>query len=403
MTQVAAPHPLLTPEGRRNPFPIYAKLRAEEPLTKIVEPMRQIPFWLFTRHEDCTEILKDPRFGKDRRKLTEEELERNGFSDQLAMLGRHLLGVDPPDHTRLRSLVAKGFTSARIEGLRPRIQEIAEELIDRVEAQGQMDIVADFGYLLPVTVIAELLGIPAEDQPKFQAWTTRLMTPPADGKMDAIIAAGLEFFQYLVGLVESRRAAPKDDFVSALVAAEEDGDKLDNQELIGMLFLLLIAGHETTANLIGNGTLALFDFPDELERLRKDPTLLDSAIEEMLRYCGPVETCTTRFALEDVTFHGQHIKRGDLVLASLLSASHDEKRCANGDRFDISRKPNKHVAFGYGIHFCLGAPLARLEATIAFEVLLRRLPRLRLAAPRDTLEFRQSLLIHAVCTLPVTF
>lgn len=396
-------HPLLTREGRSNPFPIYARLRAEEPLSQVVEPMRGLTFWLFTRYDDCVEILKDPRFIKDAKKLTAEELERNRFRDELAMLGQHLLSADPPDHTRLRSLVSKAFTSGRIEGLRPRITEIAEGLIDAVATKGEMDIVADFAYLLPVTVIAELLGVPVEDHPKFRAWTTVIMTPPVDGNMDGIRAAGFEFFQYLMGLIEMRRAAPKDDLVSALVAAEEGGDKLNGQELIGMLFVLLVAGHETTVNLIANGTLALLEHPEELERLKKDPTLLESAIEEMLRYCGPVETTTTRFAAEDMTYHGKNIQKGDVVVASLLSAAHDDSKFPNADRFDITRKPNKHLAFGYGIHFCVGAPLARLEGAIAFEVLLRRLPNLKLAASRDELEFHTSLLLHAVKKLPATF
>jgi len=403
MNQPTEQHPLLTPEGRRNPLPIYAKLREQEPLTRIVEPMRKLSFWLFSRYDDCTEVLKDPRFGKDQKKLSPEAAQRSGYFDELAMLGQHLLGTDPPDHTRLRSLIAKAFTPARIEGLRPRILAIAEGLIDQVDGKGEMDVVADFAYLLPVTVIAELLGVPLEDHPRFRSWTTILMTPPADGNMDPIRAAGFEFFQYLLGLVEMRRATPQDDLISALIAAEEAGDKLNAQELIGMLFLLLVAGHETTVNLIANGTLALLDFPDQRERLQKDPSLLESAIEEMLRYCGPVETTTTRFALEDMTMYGKDIKAGDLVLVSLLSAAHDESKFPNADRFDIGRKPNKHLAFGYGIHFCLGAPLARLEGAIAFEVLLRRLPNFRLAVPRETLDFHPSLLLHAVRKLPVTF
>lgn len=394
-------HPLLTPEGRSNPFPIFARLRKEEPITLVTDPVRKLQMWLFTRYDDCVEILKDPRFGKDRRKFTEEEAARLGYRDELSMLGQHLLGVDPPDHTRLRSLVAKAFTPARIEGLRPRIKAIAEELIDRVEGRSEMDVVADFANPLPVTVIAELLGVPHEDQPRFRAWTTTLVTPPADGNMDPIRAAGMEFFQYLMALVESRRAAPQNDFISGLVAAEENGDQLSVPELIGMLFLLLVAGHETTVNLIANGTLALLDFPDQRERLEKDPSLLESAIEEMLRYCGPVETSTMRFALEDMTWHGQTIKRGDLVVASLLSAGHDETRHVDADTFDIGRKP-RHLAFGYGIHFCLGATLARLEGTIAFETLLRRLPRLKLAIPREKVDFHPSLLFHAVRKLPVT-
>lgn len=403
MTQPDEPHPLLTPEGRRNPLPIYAKLRAEDPLTQIVDPMRKLSYWLFTRYDDCVEILKDPRFGKDTKKLTADELTRNGYTDQLAMLGQHLLGVDPPDHTRLRALVSRAFTSTRVEALRPRIRAIAEGLIDQVEGRGEMDIVADFAYLLPVTVIAELLGVPLEDHPRFRSWTTTLMAPPRDGNLDGIRAAGFEFFQYLVNLVETRRTDLQDDLISALIAAEEAGDKLNTQELISMLFLLLVAGHETTVNLIANGTLALLDFPEERERLQKEPALLESAIEEMLRHCGSVETTTTRFALEDMTIHGKNIQRGDLVLVSLLSASHDESRFPDANRFDIGRKPNRHMAFGYGIHFCAGSALARMECAIAFEVLLRRLPHFRLAAPRETLEFHPSLLLHAVRKLPVTF
>lgn len=403
MTKSDAQHPLLTVEGRRNPHAIYAKLRAEEPLTRIIDPMRKLSYWLFTRYDDCLDVLKDPRFGKDSRKLTAEELVRNGFTDELSMLGQHLLGTDPPDHTRLRGLIAKAFTHARIEALRPRIKSIAEQLIDLVEHRGEMDIVADFAYLLPVTVIAELIGVPLEDHPRFRAWTTTIMTPPVDGNMDGIRAAGFEFFQYLMSLIETRRGTPADDLISALIAAEEHGDKLSGQELVSMLFLLLVAGHETTVNLIANGSLALLDFPDQRKRLEEDPSLLESAVEEMLRYCGPVETTTSRFALEDVTYYGKTIARGDLVLVSLLSAAHDESRFPNGDQFDITRKPNKHIAFGYGLHFCLGAPLARLEGMIAFEVLMRRAPRFQLAVPRESLEFHTSLLLHAVRKLPVTF
>jgi cytochrome P450 len=403
MHQPSEIHPLLTPEGRRNPFPIYARLRAENPLEFIDDFQQKTKYWLFTRYDDCAEVLKDPRFTKDMNKLTAEEMARSGFRDDLAMLGKHLLGTDPPDHTRLRSLVSKAFTAARVEGLRPRIKALAEELIDAVAAKGEMDIVADFAYLLPVTVIAELLGVPIEDHPKFRAWTTTIMTPPEDGNMEGIQAAGFEFFQYLLGLIEIRRAAPKDDLISALVAAEEGGDKLNGQELIGMLFLLLVAGHETTVNLIANGTLALLDFPEEHARLKNDPKLLESAIEEMLRYCGPVETTTNRFALEDMTFHGKKIHRGDMVLVSLLSASHDESKFPGADRFDVTRKPNKHLGLGYGLHFCLGAPLARLEGAVAFEVLLRRLPNLKLAAPRESLDFHKALLLRAVQKLPVTF
>ncbi|MDI1480712.1 cytochrome P450 [Polyangium sp. y55x31] len=400
-------HPLFTLEGRKDPHPIYKRLRAEEPISQILEPYRKTPFWLLTRYADCSDMLRDPRFGKDFTKWSPEERERLHVSSEFEALGKHMLSADPPDHTRLRSLVAKAFTPQIIEGLRGRISTIAENLVSAALARDPsgMDLVSQFSYPLPVTVIAELLGVPAADQDDFRRWTTTLFTPAdTEEQLAHLRAVGFEFFQYFMALIERRRVEPRDDLVSGLVAAEEGGDRLSTHELVGMLFLLLVAGHETTVNLITNGMLALMDHPEERERLVADPSLLESAVEEMLRYCGPVETTTYRFALEDVEIGGVTIRKNELVLASLLSADHDEARFPDADRFDVGRKPNKHIAFGYGIHFCLGAPLARLEAVIAVETLLRRLPKMKLAVPRESLEpSSMLLLLHAKKRLPITF
>ena len=400
-------HPLFTLEGRKDPHPIYKRLRAEEPAVQILEPYRKTPFWLLTRYADCSDMLRDPRFGKDFTKWSAEERARMHVSSEFDALGKHMLGADPPDHTRLRSLVAKAFTPQIVEGLRSRISTIADNLVSAAIARDAsgMDLVSQFSYPLPVTVIAELLGVPASDQDDFRRWTTTLFTPAdTDEQLAHLRATGFEFFQYFMALIERRRAEPRDDLVSGLVAAEEGGDRLSTQELVGMLFLLLVAGHETTVNLITNGMLALMDHPEERERLVADPSLLESAVEEMLRYCGPVETTTYRFALEDVEIGGVTIRKNELVLASLLSADRDESRFPDADRFDVGRKPNKHIAFGYGIHFCLGAPLARLEAVIAVETLLRRLPRMKLAVRREDLEpSSMLLLLHAKKRLPIQF
>ncbi|HVK68255.1 MAG TPA: cytochrome P450 [Polyangium sp.] len=400
-------HPLFTLEGRKDPHPIYKRLRAEEPAVQILEPYRKTPFWLLTRYADCSDMLRDPRFGKDFTKWSAEERARMHVSSEFDALGKHMLGADPPDHTRLRSLVAKAFTPQIVVGLRSRISTIADNLVSAAIARDAsgMDLVSQFSYPLPVTVIAELLGVPASEQDNFRRWTTTLFTPAdTDEQLAHLRATGFEFFQYFMALIERRRTEPRDDLVSGLVAAEEGGDRLSTQELVGMLFLLLVAGHETTVNLITNGMLALMDHPEERERLVADPSLLESAVEEMLRYCGPVETTTYRFALEDVEIGGVTIRKNELVLASLLSADRDESRFPDADRFDVGRKPNKHIAFGYGIHFCLGAPLARLEAVIAVETLLRRLPRMKLAVRREDLEpSSMLLLLHAKKRLPIQF
>ena len=395
---------LWAPEVRANPLPLYARMRQEAPLVRLVDPYQGLPLWVTTRYKDSVELLRDPRFTKDVRKLPASAPARTGLRSELQAITQHMLMADPPDHTRLRTLVSKAFTPRRVEELRPRITAIAHRLLDAAQAQGgSMDLLDAFAFPLPITVIAELLGVPLEDQDRFRAWTHVLIHPPVGGDMEPIRRAGMQFIQYFQGLLERRRREPGEDLLTALVSVEEQGDRLSPVELISMLFLLLIAGHETTVNLIGNGVWALLHHPEQLERLRAHPALIETAVEEMLRYRGPVETTTSRWAPQDVEFHGQVIPAGELVVASLTAADHDPEQFPEPERFDIAREPNRHIAFGFGGHFCLGAPLARLEGTIALNLLLERLPHLRFAGDPAALRWREGILISGLKNLPVAF
>ncbi|HYO55537.1 cytochrome P450 [Archangium sp.] len=392
---------LWTPAHRANPRPLYARLRQEAPVVRLVEPVRQAPFWLVSRYEDVVALLRDGRLAKDSRKLSPQRRSRFFRLSQDA-LTRHMLNADPPDHTRLRTLVSQAFTPRRIEALRPRITALASGLLEAALAQGSVDFIDAFAFPLPVIVIAEMLGVPVEDRDPFRAWTHTLLVPQASGGLERIKEAGENFVQYFTSLLERRRAEPGDDLVSALLAAEEQGDRLRANELTGMLFLLLVAGHETTVNLLGTGLLALLQHPEQLERLRADPGLMDTAVEEMLRYCSPVETSTTRFTVEPLELRGQMIPAEEMVVLGLLSANHDPEVFAEPERFDVGRTPNKHVGFGFGIHYCLGAPLARLEAAVAFGLLLERAPRMELAVAPEHLEWRKSAFIRGLEKLPVS-
>ena len=388
------------PKTRANPQAMYEQMRQEAPVYEALGPITGRRFWFFTRYDDSVAVLKDPRFGKDFLKhLTPEQLaEQPQDGAEFDAVNRHMLNLDPPDHTRLRALVHKAFTPRIIENLRPRIQQIADNLLDAAEGQHEFDLLEAYGFLVPITVIAELLGVPVADRERFRAWTKALLFGISQD--DARVSV-LEFAMYMHEMIEERQKNPKEDLISGLVAVEDAGDKLDRQELLSMIFLLLVAGHETTVNLIGNGTLALLQNRDQFDLLRSDPTLIKSAVEEMLRYNGPVETPTPRWAFEDVQFGDQVIAQGDIVLPSLLGANRDPAYFADPNRFDIRRDPNKHIAFGNGIHYCLGAPLARLEGEIAIKTLVRRLPNLELNAPVESLTWNESILIHGMNALPV--
>jgi cytochrome P450 PksS len=403
MSNVVRHYDLYSPKARANPQAVYERMRTESPLYSEISDYSGRRFWILTRYDDCLAVLKDPRVGKEARKNMPPQIAKTfpAPTGPGAAIERHLLSLDAPDHTRLRSLVHKAFTPRIIENLRPRIEQIANDLLDEVRGDSDMDLIAGYGFPLPITVIAELLGIPAENSNQFRDWTKHLLFAQSH---EEYITAATEFIAYMSMMIEQRRVDPLDDLLSNLVMAQEKGDKLDQQELLSMIFLLLVAGHETTVNLIGNGTLALMQHPDQLRRLRDQPSLIGTAIEEMLRYNGPVETTPEYWAFEDIAIRGQIIPQGDGILPALLSANRDPAVFENPNVFDITRNPNRHIAFGNGIHFCLGAPLARLEGEIAINTLLHRLPKLHIKrGTAETLEWSNSLLIHGLKALPVQF
>ncbi len=313
-----------------------------------------------------------------------------------------MLDLDAPDHTRLRSLVHKAFTPRLVENLAQRVQSLADELIDSALPKGRMDLINDFALPLPATVIAEMLGVPAADQVRFHRWSNAMLAANwSIWSRLKVIPSGLAFLRYIQKLVKHRKREPRDDLVSALVKAEELGDHLHEEELVAMIVLLLIAGHETTVNLIGNGMLALFEHPQQLARLRSDPALMDAAIEELLRFYSPVEMATERYAREDLSIEGVRIPKGGVVFAVLASANRDERQFDRPDELDLARSPNKHLAFGRGIHYCLGAPLARLEGRIAIETLLRRAPETRLDIEVEKLRWKKGLILRGLREMPV--
>lgn len=396
---------LYSPAGRANPHAVYARMRQEEPVYRFVSPNSGIPVWITTRYDDCVALLRDARLFKDVDRLTPaQRTQHSALISSEASLSRHLLRLDPPDHTRLRTLVQKAFSSPIVERLRPRIQEIIDELLDRILPAGGMDLVADFAVPLPVTVIAEMLGIPKGDRTRFRTWSQVLVsTSNTPAGLEQKRATLGQFAQYLQGLVSARRATPEDDLISALIAAEEENDRLDTSELLSTLFLLLIAGHETTVNLIANGMLALLQHPDQRERLAQNPSLIEPAIEEMLRFESPVETSTVRWSASEIELGGTRIPPGEVVLTGLLAANRDPAQFPEPDTFDITRTPNRHIAFGFGGHYCLGAHLARVEGALAVSSLLHRLPDLSLATSADTLAWSTGILVHGLTAMPVEF
>ena len=393
---------LADPAHKADPFPFYARLRAEAPVFRFAMPDKRTA-WLVTRYDDVTAVLKDERFIKN--KQTAWQLggaERPWVPAAFRPLMRNMLNLDPPDHTRIRALVQKAFTPALVERMRGRVQALTHELLDRVRGRGRIDLIRDYALPLPTTIIAEMLGVAAKDHHKFHRWSNVLMTITASfwGRIRAIPIVW-KFLRFNRRLIAARRAEPRDDLVTAMVRAEEAGEQLTEDDLTAMIVVLLIAGHETTVNLIGNGMLALLQHPDQTARLRADPALLRPAVEELLRFTSPVEMATERFAREDVTVAGTTIPRGGMVFPVLASANRDERYFPNPDKLDVTREPNRHVAFGQGIHFCLGASLARLEGQIAIRTLLERFPDLRLAAPASSLRWRGGLLLRGLEALPL--
>jgi len=390
---------------KANPYPFYARLRAECPVCPVMLPGKQRA-WLVTRYEDVAALLKDERFVKDRLNAQnpEQASKQPWMPAMFKPLARNMLDVDPPDHTRLRGLVYKAFTPRLVENLRPRVQTLTDELLGAVSTRGGMDLISDYALPLPTTIIAEMLGVPAADRHKFHRWSSRIVTSNfTKWAMLKAMPSLIAFLRYIRKLIKTRRSDPQDDLVSALVAAEEAGDQLSEDELVAMIFLLLVAGHETTVNLIGNGMLALLEHPEEMCRLRDEPDLIKPAVEELLRYASPLETASERYAREAVAIAGVTIPRGELVLGVIASANRDERQFERPDALDLGREPNRHLSFGHGVHYCLGAPLARLEGQIAISTLLRREPDLRLAGPSKGLRWRRGMILRGLMALPVVF
>jgi cytochrome P450 PksS len=395
---------IVSAEFKADPFPFFAVLRASEPVYRTTLPDKT-PLWLLSRYDDVAALLRDERFKKNRRHaLTKEQLRKLPWTPPMFRpLERNMLDLDPPDHTRLRSLVHKAFTPSLVEQMRSRTQAIADELLDRIVWTGEMDLIKDFALPLPMTIITEILGVPRKDHDKFHKWSQAVVSLTSPSPTLRVLPSVWKFIRYLRQFFKLRRRDPKDDLVSALIKAEEAGDKLNEDELLAMVFLLLIAGHETTVNLIGNGTLALIENPNEMNKLLSEPSLVKPAVEELLRYTSPVFTTTERYAREDTTIHGVTIPQGEMTLGVIGSANRDETAFENPNELQITREPNRHLSFGQGIHFCLGAPLARMEAQIAFTTLLQRVPNLRLTKPSSSLHWRPSIFLRGLAALPLKF
>jgi cytochrome P450 len=391
---------------KANPFPFYAQLRAEAPVYQVTVPMpTKQRAWLVTRYDDVLDVLKDVRFAKNpRNAMAPEQLKKMPWVPPMVKpLEQNMLDLDSPDHTRLRALVHKAFTPRLIEQMRDQIQALTNELLDAAEPKGGMDLIADFALPLPLTIIGRILGVPAEDNHKFHRWTKSLLSAETNMFYVVFIPTIMRFMGYLKKLIKERRAYPKDDLITALVQAKDGSDQLSGDEVLAMIFLLLVAGHETTVNLIGSGSLALLEHPDQLEKLRCEPAIIKPAIEELLRFVCPVEMATERYAREDITIGGTTIPRGELVLAVIGSANRDINYFDNPDSLDVTRENNKHLAFGLGAHYCLGAPLSRLEGQIAISTLIRRMPNLRLSIAPDQIRWRGGIILRGLEALPVSF
>jgi cytochrome P450 PksS len=400
---------IASPAFKADPLPVCAHLRAEQPVVRVRVPAAAGDAYLVTRYEDAVAVLKDERFVKDVRSARDPgNLRMPWMPRALKPLAHTMLDSDGAEHQRLRRLVRDPFTPRYVAQLEARAREVSDELLDRMAAAGRADLVADFALLLPLTMISEILGVSERDRLRFRRWFNSLLAASVSSgqtnlrlmlKLPAILA----MMRLLRRLVAERRERPRDDLVSRLAAPAGDGDRLSEDELVAMVGVLLIAGYETTVNLIATGTLLLLTNPGELARLRQDPDLVGSAVEELLRLGSPVDVATERYAREDVEVAGVSIPRGSLVLVALVSANTDESRFGEPARLDLTRGDNHHVAFGLGPHYCLGAPLARMEGRVAIGSLISRFPDLRLAVPPERLRWRAGESLRGLLALPVAF
>ena len=395
------------PVMRADPYPIYAKLRKTTPVVPAtIAFMGDVV--LVTRYQDVLEGLKHPL-------LLSSDLDKSsGFNSDLfnswwvpkvfKSIQDSMVTSDDPDHRRLRNIVHQAFTPKMIEKMRARVIEVTDDLLDKMAKKKNVELIADFALPLPLTIISDMMGVPDKDRPRFHKWSGKFLeVATGDPKiMLRQLPNGVRMYRFFEKMIKLRRREPQDDLLTALVNAESDGERLSQDELISMIFLLLLAGHETTVNLIGNGTLALLENPDQMELLLKKPDLIDLAVEELLRYSNPVEHGNIRIALEDFEMGGYMIKKDSVVMLLISSANRDETVFENADKLDITRNPNRHLSFGFGIHYCLGAPLARLEGQIAIQKLVERFPDMHLSIPREDIRWRNTTAVRGVDKLPLS-
>ncbi|OEH54088.1 cytochrome P450 [Oceanobacillus sp. E9] len=404
---------VLSGKSEKDPFLVFNELRENGPVRPI--PMQigntDNQTWIATQMDEVKTVLKDQdTFCVDPSTInkgsnTRSELTNSSDNPNSNLfLANSLNAIDEPDHRRLRRLVSKGFTPRYMESLRPKVQGIADDLIDEVQEKSEMDIVQDFAYKLPIIVISEMIGVPNSDQEQIYHWSESIANGLGLGRLDEEVSKSLDDFgDYFKQLIEERRKQPKDDLISELVAIEDGGDKLHEKELLSLVQLLIFAGHETTSNLISTGTLMLLDNPKQLEILKNDLSLVPKAVEELLRFHGPSTTAGPRYVIKDTVLGGQNIKKGDIVFPLLKSANRDEKVFSSSEDLNVTRDIKRHVAFGHGVHMCLGAPLARIEGDIAFTTLLKRLPDMKLNVPRENVQWQFKLAAQGLSSLPISF
>ncbi|MFY1694534.1 cytochrome P450 family protein [Solwaraspora sp. WMMA2101] len=380
--------------------PLYDGLRVDGP-ARPAYLATDHPVWIVTRYDDVRTVLASPHVARDATAAAELFTTVTGVHRPViggTLIG-HMLNADPPDHTRLRSLVTRAFTTRRVEHLRPRVEQIADRLLDAIADQDQVDLMSSYCFPLPLAVIGDMLGIPADGQERFRGWAQQQATPLSPDAAEAVAA---EITAYLEELIAAKQAHPADDLLTALIQARDDGDRLSGSELVAMTYLMIMAGFETTMNLIGNGVLTLLRHPDQLAAIQADPGLLPKAIEAYLRYDGPVLMSMLRFTTAPVQVGEVTIPEGAFLLASLAHANRDPQRFAPQEAYDVRGPSDGHLGFGHGIHYCIGAPLARVEGQIAIGRLLRRFPRLSLAAPVESLRWLDTTFLRALISLPVS-
>jgi len=392
---------LLDPEVLANPYPLYHRLRTED-------PVHWDPFlhaWVVTRYEDVVRVLH--HFSADRTPAPEQltSMGLSALNPVAQVMVRQMLFLDAPAHTRLRSLASVAFTPSRVERLRAHIQEIVDGLLDRVESAGQSDLIADLAEPMPAIVTAELMGVPVDDHKQLKSWSADFAEMLGNfqhnpDRIPRVLRSVEEMTAYFRAAIREQHEHPRDGLIQALMSAEIEGSRLTEEEVIANVIVTMVGGQETTTNLIGNGLLSLLRHPGQLHKLRDDSSLIPSAVEELLRYESPSQH-TARLARDDVQMGGRLIRKRQAVIAVMGAANRDPQRFPDPDRLDITRKDNRHVAFGWAAHFCFGAPLARIEGQIAFETILRRLPRLTLDP--GPLVWRQNLGLRGLAALPVTF